>query len=156
MLINKIRRNGLRSGIDWMREKFGEEKYKGHLGIYGNAIIASSAYSNCLEFVLEPEIRLQIEDFAKVINADLAVKCSKYLLILEVKAHHKGDITFDSQLDGIAFDKGPFLKRRGVRVETLHLVFHDAKPADNIPKWNRMFRTPFHEINNYWNEVGCL
>ncbi|WP_054854460.1 hypothetical protein [Vulcanisaeta distributa] len=46
-----------RGGLDWLRARFGEKEYKGHLGLLGTALVTCYARQRCYDYVLEPPHR---------------------------------------------------------------------------------------------------
>jgi hypothetical protein len=84
VFIDAVCAGWIRDGITWLRNRFGE-KYRGHMGLLGNALILCAVKTLCIDTVPEPSLI----EAKKRLQADVAVLGAEELLFVEVKLHHE-------------------------------------------------------------------
>ena len=89
VFIDAVCAGWIRDGITWLRNRFGE-RYRGHMGLLGNALILCAVKTLCVDTVHEPSLIVA----KKRLQADVAVLGAEELLIIEVKLHHERYLKF--------------------------------------------------------------
>jgi len=107
--LNAVCAGWIRDGITWLRNRFGE-KYRGYMGLLGNALILCAVKTLCIDTVPEPSF---IET-KKRLQADVVALGAEELLIVEVKLHHERYLEFpvvETQLERQVAEMLPVLRR---------------------------------------------
>jgi len=141
MFIDAVCAGWIRDGITWLRNRFGE-KYRGHMGLLGNALILCAVKTLCIDTVPEPSLI----EAKKRLQADVAVIGAEELLIVEVKLHHERYLEFpvvETQLERQVAEMLPILRRYSIKFAVLHLFTADMPSLPpRMPRYVKALHLP--------------